>query len=165
MKKTPVPLDTARLASARESVLAGLTIREASDRFGLNYEAAKRRASREGWMTPARVRREVAQVRLQTSAAAAQAVAATLAERGQAYLGKLASVSEKFASRAESMTPEELLTRARSIETLDKVARRTFALNDDTSQTTTILGVMGIAALETPVMLDLGQQADASPIL
>ena len=147
-RKTAVPLDPVRLAAARESVLAGLTIREASDQFGLNYEAVKRRASREGWTTPGRVRREAAQARLQTSTAATQAVASTLAERGQAYLGKLASVSEKFASKAVSMPPEELLNRARSIETLDKVARRTFALNDETDQHMTILGFGGIEALE-----------------
>lgn len=165
MRKPPIPLDPGRLASARESVLSGLTLREAAESFGLNYEAVKRRASRECWVTPGRVRRVAAQARIQTSTAAAQAVAATLAERGQAYLGKLANVSEKFAERAESMSPDELLTRARSIETLDKVARRTFALNDDSVQTTTILGVVGIGALEAGPVINLEQQPEPLSIL
>ena len=154
-RKTAIPLDSVRLASTREAVLAGLTIREAAERFDLNYEAVKRRASREGWTTVGRVRREAAQARLQTSTEVTQAVAATFAQRGQVYLGKLASVSEKFAERAGTMTPEELLARARSIETLDKVARRTFALNEETNQGLTILGVVDIETLDMPPILDV----------
>ena len=164
-RKIAIPLDPVRLASTREAVLAGLTISEAAERFDLNYEAVKRRASREGWTTVGRVRREAAQARLQTSTSVTQAVAATLAERGQAYLGKIASVSEKFADKAGTMNPDELLARARSIETLDKVARRTFALNEENNQHMTLLGVIGIETMDMPPVLDLSHEADATAIL
>lgn len=138
--KTPTPLDPLRLASAREAVVAGLTVREAAQRFGLNYEAVKRRASREKWPTTARIREAANQSRRGITEAATQAVVASMNARGQRYLGKLANASERFAALAEDMSAEDLLSRARSIETLDKVARRTFGMNDESTQQTTILG-------------------------
>jgi hypothetical protein len=59
-----------------------------------------------------------------------EAVAATLAERGQRHLKRMAGVSEKAVDHIETMGGPAILNSVGQIEKLDKVAHRTFGLND-----------------------------------
>ena len=59
-----------------------------------------------------------------------KAVAATLAQRGQRHLKRMADVSERGVDHIETMDGPEILTSIDEIEKLDRVARRTFGLND-----------------------------------
>jgi len=53
-----------------------------------------------------------------------------LAERGQRHLKRRAGVSERGVDHIETMDGPEILNSVDEIEKLDKVARRTFGLND-----------------------------------
>jgi hypothetical protein len=59
-----------------------------------------------------------------------KAVAATLAERGQRHLKRMAGVSEKAVDHIETMDGPKILDSVDEIEKLDKVARRTFGISD-----------------------------------
>ena len=90
------------------------------------------RAKREGWTreiqnAKALVKRENAAL----TVTPVKAVAATLAERGQRHLKRIAGVSEKAFDHIETMDGPGILNSVDRIEKLDKVARRTFGLNDD----------------------------------
>jgi hypothetical protein len=131
MKKTRKILHPDSLQSARLAVAGGLTVREAAEKCGLDYEATRKRAQREGWLNTARAQRE-AEKRI--TAQALEVVAESLAERGKRYEGSMANAAEKFASLVEKLPPDQLLKSARSIESLDKVSRRTFRLDAETEK-------------------------------
>ena len=59
-----------------------------------------------------------------------QSIAAVMQERGERYRERIAGVSERVVGHVESMDPDEILTRSSQFE---KIARRTFGLNDVTS--------------------------------
>jgi hypothetical protein len=59
-----------------------------------------------------------------------EAVAATLAERGQRHLKRVAGVSERGVDHIETMDGPEILNSVDEIEKLDKVARRTYGLKE-----------------------------------
>ena len=57
-------------------------------------------------------------------------MAATLAERGQRHLKRMAGISERGVDHVETLNGPAILNSVDQIEKLDKVARRTFGLND-----------------------------------
>jgi hypothetical protein len=61
---------------------------------------------------------------------ATEAVAITMQQRGERHLGRMAGVSERGVDHVETMQGSEILARVDQIEKLDKVARRTFGLDD-----------------------------------
>jgi hypothetical protein len=90
------------------------------------------RAKREGWTRE--IQNAKALVNREDSALAVtpvDAVAATLAERGQRHLKRMAGVSERGVDHIETMDGPGILNSVDEIEKLDKVARRTFGLNDN----------------------------------
>jgi len=50
----PVPLE-----KVRKAVEAGVPLPEAAESFGVDYEALRKRARRDGWMTPAKLDRDI----------------------------------------------------------------------------------------------------------
>jgi len=90
------------------------------------------RAKREGWTRE--IQNAKALVKRENSALTVtpvEAVAATLAERGQRHLKRMAGVSERGVDHVETMDGPEILNSVDEIEKLDKVARRTFRLDDN----------------------------------
>ena len=89
------------------------------------------RAKREGWTREIQNAKTLAK-REQSALAVTpvEAVAATLAERGQRHLNRMAGVSERGVDHIETMDGPEILKSVDQIEKLDKVARRTFKLGD-----------------------------------
>ena len=63
-----------------------------------------------------------------------QSAALTMQERGQRYTERMAGVSERFLPHLETLPPGEILERARNIEQLDRVARRTFGVDNQPPQ-------------------------------
>jgi len=59
-----------------------------------------------------------------------EAVAMSMQQRGERHVERLASVSERAVDHIETMNGPEILNSVDQIEKLDKVARRTFGLND-----------------------------------
>jgi hypothetical protein len=59
-----------------------------------------------------------------------KAVAASMQQRGERHLERMAGVSERGVDHIETMNGPEILNTVDQIEKLDKVARRNFGLND-----------------------------------
>ena len=95
------------------------------------------RAKREGWT------RQIAQAKAKATAPDAmqsgaitvmQSAAITMAERGQRHVERMAGVAEKVVPHVEAMAPGEILDRIERVERFDKLARRTFGIDDDTAR-------------------------------
>jgi transposase-like protein len=112
--------------AARRAVESGITIADTARHLGVDYEALKKRAHRGGWLTPRTIQRATA---ARITEQATDIVAASRAERASRYEEKLSTAAERFADKAAGMAADELIARARAIETLDKVSRRALGLD------------------------------------
>ena len=118
-----------QIKTARAS---GIGLREIARNMNIPEGTVLARAKREGWTRE--IQNAKALVKREDSALAVTpvgAVAATLAERGQRHLKRMAGVSERGVDHIETMDGPETLNSVDEIEKLDKVARRTFGLNDN----------------------------------
>ena len=115
----------------RTAVASGIGLREIARNMNIPEGTVLARAKREGWTREIQNAKALAK-REESSLAVTpvEAVAATLAERGQRHLKRMAGVSEKAVDHIETMDGVEILDSVDQIEKLDKVARRTFGLND-----------------------------------
>ena len=62
-----------------------------------------------------------------------EAASATMQQRGERHLGRMANIVEKTIPHVEAMELGAILDRVDDVEKLDKVARRTFGISDDGS--------------------------------
>jgi hypothetical protein len=86
------------------------------------------RAKREGWTRRVQSARTLA---CQASPVdVGDAAAATMAERGRRHLQRVAGIVERTLPAVEAMEPDGILDRIEDIDRLDKVARRTFGLDE-----------------------------------
>ena len=119
-------------AEIRTAYASGIGLREIARNMGIPEGTVLARAKRECWTRE--IQNAKALAKREESALAvtpAEAVAATLAERGQRHLKRMAGVSERGVDHIETMDGPEILNSVDEIEKLDKVARRTFGLNDN----------------------------------
>jgi hypothetical protein len=105
------------------------------------------RSKREGWTqeiqsAKALVKREDSTPTLRP----VEAVAMSMQQRGERHIERMAGVSERGVDHIETMNGPEILDSIDEIETLDKVARRTFGLSDSDSHGSN--PVVNIALLE-----------------
>ena len=94
------------------------------------------RAKRESWTREIQNARTL--VKREDSALAVtpvEAVAATLAERGQRHLKRMAGVSERCVDHIDTMDGPEILNSVDQIEKLDKLARARKITRKDSSRT------------------------------
>src|SRR5437660_6164284 len=118
-------------AEIRTAHASGIGLREIARNMNIPEGTVLSRAKREGWTRE--IQNAKALVKRENSALAVtpvEAVTATLAERGQRHLKRMAGVSEKAVDHIETMDGPEILNSVDQIEKLDKVARRTFGLSD-----------------------------------
>src|SRR5262245_42524577 len=110
---------------------SGIGLREIARNMGISPGTILSRAQREGWTreiqnAKALARREDARV-----FPPLKAVAMTMQQRGERHVQRMAGVSERGVDHIETMHGPEILRSVDRIEKLDKVARRTFGLNDN----------------------------------
>ena len=60
-----------------------------------------------------------------------RSVAVTMQQRGQRHLERMAGVSEKVVSHVETLEADAILDRVDHVEKLDRIARRTYGLDQD----------------------------------
>ena len=128
---------------------SGIGLREIARNMGIPAGTVLARAKREGWTRE--IQNAKALVKRENPALAVtpvEAVAATLAERGQRHLKRMAGVSERGVDHIETMDGREILNSVDQIEKLDKVARRTFRLDDNPLPAGFTLNVLNINSLE-----------------
>jgi hypothetical protein len=135
-------------AEIRTAYASGIGLREIARNMGIPEGTVLARAKREGWTRE--IQNAKALVKREDSALAltpVEAVAATLAERGQRHLKRMAGVSERGVDHIETMDGPEILNSVDQIEKLDKVARRTFRLDDNPLPAGFSLNVLNINSL------------------
>lgn len=119
----------------------GIPLREVARKMGISAGTILSRAKRENWTQQAaiaklKVRPELARDLLAPSSdiTTSQAVAATMRERADRYLNRMADVGERVLPHLEGLTPQELLEESDKIDRIDRVARRTFGLDKQTGE-------------------------------
>ena len=115
----------------RTAYASGIGLREIARNMGIPEGTVLARAKREDWTHEIQNAKALAK-REDASPAVTpvQAVAASMQQRGERHLERMAGVSERGVDHIETMDGPEILDCVDQIEKLDKVARRTFKLED-----------------------------------
>jgi len=103
------------------------------------------RAKREGWSRQVNNAKALAK-RNEAAITPFEAASATMQQRGERHLGRMANIVEKTMPHVEAMEPDAILDRVDDVEKLDKIARRTFGISDDGSHgenVTVNIGILG----------------------
>jgi len=90
------------------------------------------RAKRQGWTQQIQSAKALAK-REDTSPVVTpfQAVSASIQQRGERHVGRMANIVEKTLPHVEAMEPGAILDRIDDVDTLDKIGRRTYELDDN----------------------------------
>jgi hypothetical protein len=117
-----------QIKTARAS---GIGLREIARNMGIPAGTILSRAHREGWTREIQNAKALVKREDSTPAVTAtEAVAISIQQRGERHLGRMANIVEKTVPHVEAMEPGGILDRIDDVETLDKVARRTFSISD-----------------------------------
>ena len=118
-------------AEIRTAHASGIGLREIARSMNIPEGTVLSRAKREGWTREIQSAKALAKREDSAPAVtAAEAVAVSMAQRGERHVERMAGVSERAVDHVETMDGPEILNSVDEIEKLDKVARRTFGLND-----------------------------------
>jgi len=151
-----IPAET--IAACREAVALGLSLKEAAAKYGLGYEAARKRASREKWPTPARVRASRPQI---VTTPAAAVVAESWEAKGERLRGTLYDLAS---TALRSATPRQL-ERWEDIERAARIAERAAGLDKATTPLVS-LHFPELSSSQSPAFIefsdDLGTKQPAS---
>ena len=129
-------ITNATWAEIRTAYASGIGLREIARNMGIPEGTVLARTKRESWTREIQNARTL--VKREDSALAVtpvEAVAATLAERGQRHLKRMAGVSERCVDHIDTMDGPEILNSVDQIEKLDKVARARKITRKDSSRT------------------------------
>jgi hypothetical protein len=99
---------------------------------GVSEGTVLARAKREGWSRQVNNAKALAK-REDTAKAITpfEAPSASMRQRGERHLGRMANIVEKTMPHVGAMEPDAILDRVDDVGKLDKVARRTFGISDD----------------------------------
>jgi hypothetical protein len=141
-------ISNATWAEIRTAYASGIGLREIARNMGISEGTVLAHAKREGWTrqiesSKALAKREDAPL----AVTPVEAVAMSMQQRGEHHIERMAGVSERGVDHIERMDGPEILNSVDQIEKLDKVARRTFGLNDNPYSGFT-LNVLNINSLD-----------------
>ena len=110
---------------------SGIGLREIARNMSIPEGTVLARAKRQGWTrqiesSKALAKREDALL----AVTPVEAVAMSIQQRGERHIDRMAGVSERGVDHIETTDGLEILNSVEQIEKLDKVARRTFKLDD-----------------------------------
>jgi hypothetical protein len=117
-------------AEIRTAYAAGIGLRETARKLGIADGTVLARAKREDWTGQIQQAKSLVTCEQSNAISVMQSAALTMAERGQRLIERMANVSEKVVPHVEAMPPAEILDRIERIERLDKLARRTYGLDE-----------------------------------
>jgi hypothetical protein len=106
-------------------------LREIARNMNIPEGTVLARAKREGWTQQIQSAKALAKREDALAVTPVQAVAASMQQRGERHVERMAGVSERGVDHIETMDGPEILNSVDQIEKLDKVARRAFGLKDD----------------------------------
>jgi hypothetical protein len=117
----------------RMAFIAGGDIRAVARELGVPEGTALSWAMKDDWSGQRAAVRQLVDKsladRLAITADPTKCVTSTLRQKAECYVGRLGEACDRFGDHVASLPSPELLVQARHIESLDKVARRTFGLD------------------------------------
>lgn len=128
-------LDSHSVAAAKLAIAGGSTIKAAADRFGLSFEALRKRAQREKWPSVARVNREADRI---ITKRVTEALAEPVAEKAARYTENISKAGLRMSETVAGLDGSELLKRSRDIAALDSVARKALGLDKEATNANAI---------------------------
>jgi hypothetical protein len=133
----------------------GIGLREIARNMGIPEGTVLAHAKREEWTREIQNAKALAKREDAIAVTPVQAVAASMQQRGERHVERMAGVSERAVDHIEIMDGPEILDSVDEIEKLDKVARRTFGLNNDNPYSRFTLNVLNMGSLA----LEVGDKA------
>jgi hypothetical protein len=134
-----------RWEQIKTAYASGIALREIARNMSIPAGTVLARAKREGW---SRQRDNAKALAKRDDAAKVvtplEAASATMQQRGERHLGRMANIVEKTIPRVEAMEPGAILDRVDDVGKLDKVAWRTFGISDDGSHGENVVVNIGI---------------------
>jgi len=111
---------------------SGVGLREIARNMSIPEGTVLARANREQWTRQIQDAKVLVR-RDDTSTAVTpfEAVSASIQQRGERHVGRMANIVEKTLPHVEAMQPGAILDCIDDVDTLDKVARRTFGLGTE----------------------------------
>ena len=136
-----------RWEQIKTAYASGIALREIARNMSIPAGTVLARAKREGWSQ----QRENAKALAKRDDVAKvvtpfEAASATMQQRGERHLGRMANIVEKTVPHVEAMEPGAILDRVDDVEKLDRVARRTFGISDgdvDGNNVVVNIGILG----------------------
>src|SRR6267143_3341549 len=119
-------------AEIRTAYASGIPLREIARNMGISAGTILARAKREGWTQQIEDAKALAKREDASSSAVTplEAVSMSIKQRADRHIERMAGVSERVVDHIETMDGPEILNSIDQIEKADKVARRTFRLDD-----------------------------------
>jgi hypothetical protein len=129
-----------RWEQIKTAYASGIGLREVARNMNIPEGTVLARAKREGWTQQIQSAKALAKRQdAPLAVTPVEAVSASMQQRGERHVGRMAGVSERGVDHVEKMAGNEILTSIDEIEKLDRVARRTFGLSDDDSHGNNLL--------------------------
>jgi hypothetical protein len=129
---------------------SGIGLREIARNMNIPEGTVLARAKREGWTRQIQNAKALAKPEdTATAVTPFEAVSASMQQRGERHVGRIANIVEKTLPHVEAMQPGTILDCIDDVDTLDKVARRTFRL-DETGHGGGNNVMVNVALLEIP---------------
>ena len=119
-----------RWEQIKTAYASGIGLREIARNMYLPAGAVLARAKREGWTQQIEAAKHEAKPAQSNAITPMQSVALTMQQRGRRHLERMAGVSDKAVSHVETLEPSTILDRVDDVEKLDRIARRTYGLNE-----------------------------------
>jgi hypothetical protein len=155
----PLPTRTARSRTSSErweqvktAYASGIGLREIARNMNIPEGTVLARAKREGWTREIQNAKALAKCEAKSIAVTPfEAVSASMQQRGERHIERMAGVSERAVDHIETMDGPAILDSVDQIEKLDKVARRTFGLKDDSPYVSFSLNVLSVGDCDIKV--------------
>jgi len=109
---------------------SGVGLREIARNTGIPAGTILSKAKREGWTCEIDSAKALSKREDALAVSPVKAAAMSMQQRGERHLQRMAGVSECAVDHIETMEGPEILKSVDRIEKLDKMARRTFGLDD-----------------------------------
>jgi len=124
-----IPTDT--WEQVKTAFASGIGLREIARNMSIPEGTVLARAKREQWTQQIQNAKALVK-RDDTSTAVTpfEAVSASMQQRGERHIGRMAGITERGVEHVEAMDGGGILDRIDAVEKLDSVARRTFGLDE-----------------------------------
>ena len=109
---------------------SGIGLREIARNMNIPAGTVLARAKREGWTREIQSAKALAKRQdAPLAVTPLEAVSMSIQQRGERHVERMAGIVEKTLPHVESMEPGSILDRAKDVDRLDRIARRTYALD------------------------------------